>query len=56
MKPIEIEILGSAGAVPTPRALCPCPVCSEALEKGPPLLTVRPLLLHSRTKHPHRHP
>ncbi len=36
MKPIEIEILGSAGAVPTPRALCPCPVCSEALEKGPP--------------------
>ena len=33
---IEIEILGSGGAIPTPRALCRCPVCVEALEKGPP--------------------
>jgi phosphoribosyl 1,2-cyclic phosphate phosphodiesterase len=36
VKPIEIEVLGSAGAVPTPRALCQCAVCIEALEKGPP--------------------
>jgi phosphoribosyl 1,2-cyclic phosphate phosphodiesterase len=33
---VEIEILGSGGAIPTPRALCGCSVCSEALEKGPP--------------------
>lgn len=36
MSTIEIEVLGSGGAVATPRALCRCAVCVEAVEKGPP--------------------
>ncbi len=36
MSDIQIEVLGSAGAVPTPRVGCPCHICAEALEKGPP--------------------
>jgi phosphoribosyl 1,2-cyclic phosphate phosphodiesterase len=36
MKDLEVEILGSGGAVATPLALCSCAVCVEALEKGPP--------------------
>jgi len=36
MTQVEIEILGSGGAIATPRALCRCSVCVEALEKGPP--------------------
>ncbi len=33
---LQIEILGSGGAIATPRALCACRVCVEALEKGVP--------------------
>jgi phosphoribosyl 1,2-cyclic phosphate phosphodiesterase len=33
---IEIEILGSGGAVATPKAFCSCRICVEAIEKGPP--------------------
>jgi phosphoribosyl 1,2-cyclic phosphate phosphodiesterase len=36
MNRIEIEILGSGGAVATPKALCRCRICVEAIEKGPP--------------------
>jgi phosphoribosyl 1,2-cyclic phosphate phosphodiesterase len=36
MSDVVIEVLGSAGAVPTPRVGCPCEICAEALEKGPP--------------------
>jgi phosphoribosyl 1,2-cyclic phosphate phosphodiesterase len=35
-KRLEIEVLGSGGAIATPRALCTCPVCTEAIEKGLP--------------------
>lgn len=33
---MEIEILGSGGAVPPPRPGCHCPVCDEARAKGVP--------------------
>lgn len=33
---MKITILGSGGAIPTPRPLCPCSVCKEAREKGAP--------------------
>lgn len=33
---MEIEIVGSGGAVPPPRPGCHCPVCHEAREKGVP--------------------
>lgn len=33
---MEIEIIGSGGAVPPPRPGCHCPVCDEAREKGVP--------------------
>lgn len=36
MNEIEVEILGSGGAYPTPRALCGCQNCCEATEKGVP--------------------
>ena len=33
---MKVEILGSGGAVTTPRPGCSCRVCAEAREKGPP--------------------
>ncbi|MGA7669432.1 MAG: MBL fold metallo-hydrolase, partial [Nitrolancea sp.] len=33
---MQIEILGSGGAITTPRPGCECPVCVEAREKGVP--------------------
>lgn len=33
---MEIEFLGTGGAISTPRALCMCRVCAEAREKGVP--------------------
>jgi phosphoribosyl 1,2-cyclic phosphodiesterase len=31
---VKVEILGSAGAVPTPRPGCDCRVCTAARELG----------------------
>lgn len=39
---MKVEILGSAGAGVTPRALCTCHVCVEAREKGPPYARMGP--------------
>jgi phosphoribosyl 1,2-cyclic phosphate phosphodiesterase len=36
MTKFTIEVLGSGGAVATPRALCGCRVCVEAAQQGPP--------------------
>ncbi|MCD4684507.1 MAG: hypothetical protein K8S97_01035 [Anaerolineae bacterium] len=33
---MQIEILGSGGAVTTPRPLCDCRICVEARQKGIP--------------------
>jgi phosphoribosyl 1,2-cyclic phosphate phosphodiesterase len=33
---MKVEVLGSAGALPTPRPGCECHVCAEAREKGVP--------------------
>jgi len=33
---MKIEILGSGGAITTPRPLCFCPLCQKARELGPP--------------------
>jgi hypothetical protein len=33
---MRVEILGSAGAIPTPRATCDCRVCAEARARGGP--------------------
>jgi phosphoribosyl 1,2-cyclic phosphate phosphodiesterase len=39
---MQIEILGSGGAFPTPRPGCHCPVCDEAREKGLPYARTGP--------------
>ena len=39
---MKVEILGSAGACVTPRALCSCHVCVEARAKGPPYARTGP--------------
>lgn len=39
---VRVEILGSAGASWTPRPLCRCRVCLEALEKGVPYARTGP--------------
>jgi phosphoribosyl 1,2-cyclic phosphate phosphodiesterase len=33
---VELEFLGTAGAIPTPKPLCRCAVCAEARERGVP--------------------
>ena len=44
---MRIEILGSGGAIPTPRPGCTCRVCVEAREKGVPYRRTGPsLFLH----------
>lgn len=39
---MEIEILGSGGAVPPPRPGCHCPVCDEARARGVPYARTGP--------------
>src|SRR5881628_1321568 len=39
---MRVEILGSAGASWTPRPLCRCPICVEALHKGVPYARTGP--------------
>jgi phosphoribosyl 1,2-cyclic phosphate phosphodiesterase len=39
---MRVEILGSGGALTTPRPGCSCRVCSEAREKGPPYARTGP--------------
>ena len=39
---MRIEILGSAGAAPTPRPGCECRVCAEARERGAPYARTGP--------------
>jgi phosphoribosyl 1,2-cyclic phosphate phosphodiesterase len=39
---VKIEILGSAGATPTPRPGCACRVCVEARERGAPYARTGP--------------
>ncbi|WP_058305947.1 MBL fold metallo-hydrolase [Gracilibacillus massiliensis] len=39
---MEIEFLGTAGAMTTPRPLCSCDVCKEAREKGVPFSRLGP--------------
>src|SRR5207253_5137771 len=39
---MRIEILGSGGAIPTPRAGCSCAVCVEARAKGVPYARTGP--------------
>jgi phosphoribosyl 1,2-cyclic phosphate phosphodiesterase len=41
---VRIEILGSAGAAPTPRPGCTCRVCVEARERGAPYARTGPSL------------
>lgn len=56
MSDVVIEVLGSAGAVPTPRVGCPCEICAEALEKAPPLFSLRPVVLRARAQRFNRYP
>jgi phosphoribosyl 1,2-cyclic phosphate phosphodiesterase len=39
---MKVEILGSAGAIPTPRATCDCRVCAEARARGGPYARTGP--------------
>ena len=39
---MRVEILGSGGAVPTPRATCECRVCVQARAHGPPYARTGP--------------
>jgi phosphoribosyl 1,2-cyclic phosphate phosphodiesterase len=44
---VKVEILGSAGAAPTPRPGCTCSVCVEARQRGAPYARTGPsLFLH----------
>ena len=42
MTRLRVEILGSGGALTTPRPGCSCRVCTEAREKGPPYARTGP--------------
>jgi phosphoribosyl 1,2-cyclic phosphate phosphodiesterase len=41
---VQIEFLGSGGAITTPRPRCPCPLCVEARHKGIPYSRTGPSL------------